>query len=409
MKDDIQDVPAPTGAIDWASEKHVGAVVDHTGRLVARYEFSHSAAGLAAMLRRFAQHGVERVAIERPDGPVVDTLLDSGLTVFVIHPRQMKNLRGRYGNAGNKDDTLDAFVLADVLRTDAARLRPLQRDTDATRGLRALTRARKDLVEARVALTNQLLANLQLVLPGAVGLFSRLDSPISLAWLRRFTTQQQADWLSPRRFNIWLRGQGYCGHKTGQQLHDHLVAAPRGLSGIEGDARAVVTLALLDSIGQLNGRIAVLERQIREALELHPDAHIFTSLPKGGIVRAATMLAEIGDARGRFPTDDALAALAGVAPSTRRSGKLHAVTFRYACDKKLRDAIINFADDSRHASPWAADIYTRAKARGCRHPHAVRILARAWVRIIWRCWQDGTAYDPNSHGGHQRLLMAAAA
>jgi transposase len=380
-----------------------------TGRLLARYEFSHTAAGLAAMLRRFAQHGVERVAIERPDGPVVETLLDGGFTVFVIHPRQLKNLRGRYGNAGNKDDALDAFVLADVLRTDALRLRPLERDTDPTRALRALTRARKDLVEARVALTNQLLANLQLALPGAIGLFHDLDSPISLAWLRRFTTQTQADWLSPKRFDAWLRGQGYCGRKTGQQLHDHLTAAPRGLEGIEADARGLVTSALLDAIGHLNSRIDLLERQIREQLELHPDAHIFTSLPKGGIVRAATLLAEIGDARGRFPTDDALAALAGVAPSTRRSGKLHAVTFRYACDKKLRDAIINFADDSRHASPWAADIYARARARKLRHPHAVRILARAWIRIIWRCWQDGTAYDPNKHGGHQRLLMTAAA
>jgi transposase len=409
MKDDSSNLPAPTGAIDWAKDSHAGAVVDHDGRLVARYEFSHTAAGLAAMARRFAQHDVHRVAIERPDGPVVETLLDAGFTVFVIHPRQLKNLRGRYGNAGNKDDALDAFVLADVLRTDHLRLRPLERDTEATRALRALTRARKDLVDARVALTNQLLANLQLALPGAIGLFHDLDSPISLAWLRRFTTQTQADWLSPKRFDAWLRGQGYCGRKSGRQLHDHLVAAPRGLHGIEAEARGLVTLTLLDAIGHLNGRIAVLERQIREQLELHPDGHIFTSLPKGGIVRAATLLAEIGDARGRFPTDDALAALAGVAPSTRRSGKLHAVTFRYACDKKLRDAIINFADDSRHASPWAADIYTRAKARNLRHPHAVRILARAWIRIIWRCWQDGVAYDPDKHGGHQRLLMATAA
>jgi transposase len=254
-----------------------------------------------------------------------------------------------------------------------------------------------------------LLANLQLVLPGAVGLFARLDSPIAIAWLRRFTTQTRADWLSPRRFDAWLVANSYCGRKTGGQLHAHLQAAPRGLDGIEADARACVTLGLVDSIEQLNRQIAQLERQIREALELHPDGHIFTSLPKGGIVRAATLLAEIGDARGRFPTDDALAALAGVAPSTRRSGKLHAVTFRFACDKKLREAIISFADDSRHASPWAADIYARARARNLRHPHAVRILARAWIRVIWRCWQDGVAYEPDKHGGHQRLLMTAAA
>ena len=353
MKDDTSNLRAPTGAIDWASEKHVGSIVDHSGRLLARYEFAHTAAGLTAMLGRFASHGVERVAIERPDGPVVETLIDGGFAVFVIHPRQLKNLRGRYGNAGNKDDGLDAFVLADVLRTDSVRLRPLERDTDATRALQALTRARKDLVEARVSLTNQLLANLQLALPGAIGLFSRLDSPISLAWLRRFTTQQQADWLSPKRFDAWLRGQGYCGRKSGRQLHDHLAAAPHGLTGVEADARGLITLTLLEAIGHLNDRITVLERQIREQLELHPDAHIFTSLPKGGIVRAATLLAEIGDARGRFPTDDALAALAGCAPSTRRSGKLHAVTSGSRATKRCvtRSSTSLTTADTPHPGP----------------------------------------------------------
>ena len=170
-----------------------------------------------------------------------------------------------------------------------------------------------------------------------------------------------------------------------------------------------MTLTLVATIAQLNDDIAELERQIGAALADHVDAHIFTSLPKGGTVRAATLLAEIGDARGRFPTDDALAALAGCAPSTRHSGKHHAVVFRYACDKKLRDAITDFADDSRHASPWAADIYNRARARKLHHPHAVRVLARAWIRVIWRCWQDHTAYDPAHHGGYNRLRITTAA
>jgi len=139
------DIPAPTGAIDWASTAHTGAVVDHHGQLVARYKFAHTANGLSSMLRRFAQHGVAAVAIERPDGPIVETLLDADLEVFVISSRQPKNLRGRYGSAGNKEDALDAYVLADVLRTDRRRLRPLERDGDHTRALRALTRARKDL------------------------------------------------------------------------------------------------------------------------------------------------------------------------------------------------------------------------------------------------------------------------
>jgi transposase len=129
----------------------------------------------------------------------------------------------------------------------------------------------------------------------------------------------------------------------------------------------------------------------------------FRSLPRAQALRAARLLAEIGDARGRFPTPEALASLAGVSPSTRQSGKSRIVGFRWAVDRQLRDALVEWAGDSRLSSPWAADICSRARARGHDHPHAVRVMARAWVYVIWRCWQDGVAYDPARHGGAQRL------
>jgi len=96
--------------------------------------------------------------------------------------------------------------------------------------------------------------------------------------------------------------------------------------------------------------------------------------------------------------------LAGVAPSTRQSGKMRSVGFRWSCDKQLRDAVCDFANDSRHANPWAADLYKRARARGHDHPHAIRILARAWLYLIWHCWQTNTAYDPAHHRALQALL-----
>ena len=98
-----------------------------------------------------------------------------------------------------------------------------------------------------------------------------------------------------------------------------------------------------------------------------------------------------------------------MAPSTRQSGQHHAVSFRWACDKPLREALTDFAADSRFDNPWAADTYDQARKRGKRHPHAVRILARAWVYVIWRCWQDGVAYDPERHHALQRILLAEAA
>jgi transposase len=187
-------------------------------------------------------------------------------------------------------------------------------------------------------------------------------------------------------------------------LHARLVAAPRGATGADGAGQAHVTRALLATLATLVEQIKVLAEQIAEQLALHADAHIFTSLPRSGTVRAARLLAEIGDCRARFPTPESLACLAGVAPSTRQSGKQRAVGFRWAADKQLRDAVTDFAGDSRHANPWAADLYRRAIARGHDHPHAVRILARAWLYVIWHCWRDGLAYDPGRHRALHRLL-----
>lgn len=128
-----------------------------------------------------------------------------------------------------------------------------------------------------------------------------------------------------------------------------------------------------------SSRFKTLSEQISEQLDAHTDAHIFTSLPRSGRVRAARLLAEIGDCRARFPTPEALFCLAGAAPSTRQSGKVKVVSFRWAADKQLRDAVCDFAGDSRRANPWAAKLYHDAIARGHDHPHAVRILARAWL------------------------------
>jgi transposase len=394
-----------TGGLDWARDDHAVSVVDARGRELVRHSVEHSAAGLAELVEVLACAKVCEVAIERPDGPVVEALLEAGMTVVVISPNQVKNLRGRYGSAGNKDDRFDAFVLADTLRTDRARLRPLTPDSDATIALRRACRARKDLVSHRVAVANPLRAHLRNAFPGAVGLFAEIDSPISLAFLTRFDTQDRADWLSGKRMAAWLTSVGYCGRVDPAVLHARLTAAPRGAVGEHGTAQAHITRALLAVLTTLAEQIKTLSTQISEQLTLHGDQHVFTNLPRAGRVRAARLLAEIGDCRARFPTPQALACLAGAAPSTRQSGKIRAVGFRWACDKQLRDAITDFAADSRKANPWAADLYNHARARGHDHPHAVRILARAWLFVIWRCWQDHTAYDPAQHRALQRLLQ----
>jgi transposase len=398
------DTTAPTAGIDWATDTNELCIVDPAGPVLARRNTRHDAAGIRRLLAECIDKGVARVAIERPDGPVVDALLAAGLDVVVITPRQVKNLRDRYGAAGNKDDRFDAYVLADVLRTDGHRLIALTPDTPQTLALRWAVRARTDLVEARIAVCNQLRAHLRVVFPAAVGLFADLDSPISLAFLSRFPTVDKAAWLSHKRLGAWLAANGYSGRQPTRMLLERLQTGPDGLAGEAAAAAAHTTMAYVETLKALRGQISALEAQIREQLALHPDAHTFTSLPRSGRIRAAKLLVEIGDARGRFPTDASLAALAGAAPSTRQSGRHHVVTFRWACDKKLRDAVTDFAADSRRASPWAAAIYNRHTAAGKTHQHATRILARAWLRVIWRCWQDRVAYDPTKHTGARPFL-----
>lgn len=389
---------------DWSNTDHAVCILDPDGRVLDRKVVEHTTPGLTRLVKLLFHHGVHEIAIERGDGPVVDTLLTAGLVVVVITPNQVKNLRSRYGSAGNKDDRFDAYILADVLRTDRHRLTPLTRSSAMTIALRSSVRARRDLVGHRVAPANQLRAHLQIVLPCVAGLFATLDSPISLAFMERFTTQASVDWLTPTRLATWLRRQGYSGRVSPEVLHHRLITAPRGSTGADADIHARTTLALVAVLHSLATQIDALEDSIAQQLAEHPDAHIVTSLPRSGTVRAARLLAEIGDARGRFPTADSLACLAGVAPSTRQSGKVKAVTFRWSADKEPRDAICDFAADSRHANPWAAQLYERARQRGHDHPHAVRIPARAWVDIIWRCWQDGVAYVPDNHPALQRVL-----
>jgi len=399
----------PTYAgIDWSWQHHALCIVDDQGNRVEEAMHPHSKPGLAKITTLLQHHGVERVGIERGDGPVVEHLLRDGFEVVVISARQVKSLRARYGSAGNKDDRFDAFVLADALRTDVGRWPVVQPDSPETVALRMLVRARQDLVTHRIAISNQLLAVLQHNFPGAIGLFSQLDNPISLTFLKRFPTQAKADWLSEARLAQWLRSHRY-HRKPPAELFAHLQQAATGRSaGPAAEASELIVLTLVDLLTKIREQQADLEDRIQAALLAHPDGPIFTSLPRAGIVRAAALLAEIGDCRARFPDSQALAAAAGVAPSTRQSGKHLNITYRRGCNKQLRAALVDWAQDTPRANPWAHDTYYRARARGCRHPHAARILAQAWTRILWRCWHDQVPYNPAVHGRLTNLQREAA-
>ena len=317
--------------------------------------------------------------------------------------------RPRFRPAGGKSDRFDAFVLCELARTDAHRFRELVPDTDQTKALRALTRGRELLVAQRVALCNQLRAELERFWPGATEIFADLDSPISLAFLQRYPSPHDARGLGEKRLAQWLARHHYCGRKPAAALLERLRRAPSGRAGeLESDARRGIVLALVAAIGPLVEQIRLLTSEIAHAVRTHPDGEIFLSLfrdPKS-VVTAATLLAEIGDCRERYPSAEHLAADAGMSPVAVESGRKKVATFRRGCDHRLRNATSTLADATRHWHPWAADHYARARSRGHDHPRALRTLGRAWTRVLWRCWQDHTPYDPARHHGLQQHITA---
>jgi hypothetical protein len=254
------------------------------------------------------------------------------------------------------------------------------------------------MVEQRVALANQLRSLLEGFWPGAAVIFADIDSPISLCFISKYPTPASAGRLGEKGMVKFMKANAYCGRRSAVELLARLHAAPSGLAGpTEAQASGEMVSAQLRVLIPLVNAIARLTARIEDTVAELPDGKIIMSFPRAGQICAAQILVELGDVRERFLSDDQLAAEAGVSPVTHASGKSHSVVFRRACNTNLRAAITCFADNSRHASLWAAEIYRNAKARGCKHAHAVRILARAWVRIIWRAWQDKEPYDLTKH------------
>jgi transposase len=287
--------------IDWASERHAVCVLDDAGGKASAFQISHTANGfdqLVARLARLGEPATLPVAIERPDGRLVDRLLEAGHPVVAVQPNAIKAWRDAEVLSGAKDDPGDAAVIAEYLRLRQHRLGTLQPFSPETRALRALVRTRTDLVDQRVAATNQLAACLDAFWPGAKAVFADVESPIALDFLTRYPTPESTAHLGERRMAAFLTKHGYSGRRPPAQLLARLHGAPAGLCGtVEVEARRDAVLAMVRVLRALNQAIKDLDRSVVAHLGEHPDAETFTSLPRSGQVNAAQALAEWGDCR----------------------------------------------------------------------------------------------------------------
>lgn len=392
--------------IDWATTKHDVCIIHGDGRVLDEFAVANTGDGLASLVERLRPHQPLRVAIEVPHGPVVDTLIESGLPVFALNPKQLDRFRDRFTTAGAKDDRRDARVLADSLRTDAHAFRELRREMPAVIELREWSRMRDELVAERTALGNRLREQLRRYFPAMLELGDPAE-PWLLDLHEAIPTPADAHRKRVASIEKHLRAQRIRRTSAGEVLQTLRQRPPHVAPGtIEAAcahsallrARLRLVIAQIATAEQqlatLTQRIAdeTAEADAEQVGEQRDMVEILRSLPGVGRIVLPTLLAEAF----RLLRDQdyhALRRLAGIAPVTRRSGKSLQVLMRRACSSRLRSALHHMAATAaQHDSHWKAR-YAACRARGHNHAHACRCVADRMLAVAFAMLRDGTRYD----------------
>ena len=365
-------------------------------------------AGLADLDSELARHGAPAaVAVERSEGILVEHLQARGHAAFAVSPRIAAGARERYRVAPTKDDRFDAFVLADTLRHEHHHWRALAVPSPLLAEIRALTRDRDRLLETQQATEAQLRAILESYHPAPARLFSSIDRQITLSFILEYPTPAAASRLRAARVGGFCKRNSYTGRVPAQVLAERLRAnlLSASVGTVAGKSFSARSFARL--LQMLNEQLSDYDDAIASAVAEHPDGGVFASFPGVGPVLTGVLLAEIGEDRSRYPRAAILLSEAGLAPVTRSSGRSRSVRFRYAANRRLREAAMWWAFNSIKESPWAAAAFHEARhERGQRYHRALRGLAARWMRILWRCWSDGVDYDVARHGAASRTQAA---
>jgi len=354
--------------IDWARSKHDLVLMDAHGQVNQHLQVTHDAAGMQRIAAAIAEHepraGQVRVAIEMHDGAMLAWLLEQGYSIYGINPKSAQRARDRYRPAGGKDDASDAFILADMLRTDRGSLRPIRPDSHATLELRSLVELRADRVHERTALFHRLRCRLDEWCPD----LSRLCDDLHRIWqrrlLERFPLQQDLHPVHGRTIHAFIR-QHRLGPETAARIKAARQATPMPIPEAMMTSLRLDIEYLLAQIELLTQAVADLDERIQQKLTEHPDAQVFQSLPVKGTNTIATLLAGFGEDRQQCPGHRQLAAAWGVAPLTIQSGKHRSVRRRHAADQTLNPSLMHFAFNT-----------ARRTSTKCTHPerHEVKRL-----------------------------------
>ena len=387
--------------VDWADQEHQVCVIDEAGSKIRQMKLAERVAEMTEFGRWLDEQrgaGIELWAsIEKPEGRIVDFLLDHGVVVYPVNPKALDRVRDRYRVSQSKSDAFDAYVLADFLRTDHGHLKALTPSSIEAQEMKIVTRDHLSLTRQKVRFLNQLRITLKEYYAQPLEAFSELDTPLALDFLKEYPTPQALSKLSRKQWGVFAKEHRLTQRRTEelwQALQEPQLPVP------EHVVRAKAALVEV-YVGQLKPLVSALDRYAREIERFFADmpaADLVSGLPgaKSGTL-LPTLWAELGDAKERWESFRHLQAQAGSVPVTRASGKSHMVQFRFACNKRMRYALHWLAFASLTQSEWAKAYYQRQRARGHHHNQALRALGAKWLKIIFVIWRDHVPYDENYH------------
>ena len=387
--------------IDWADRHHDISVVNLAGKEKKRFRITHNLNGFNDLVvrLRFLKAEIRDVAfcIERPQGLLIEFLLKHGYVVYPINPKSAERYRDRHSTSSKKDDGFDAFVLADALRTDINRFKPLVPDSELSRELKMLVQDREHLVHTKTKILNQLTACLKEYYPTGLEIFSKLQNDVTICFLKNYSTSGSLDKMTFKEFKKFMNSNKYPWKmlgKTPKSLFQEIQSMKPFLSADPAvvKAKSRLMLALLGQLETLVSQVKQYDGEIEKLMNQHPDNDIFTSLPGSGKKVSAKLSAYFGEDRKRFDSYESVQRLAGTAPVTKSSGNMHYVHWRWACQKNFRNALTQFAFSSLGKSIWARKYYQDKRDKGKTHSAALRALANKWVKIIYTLWKNRRMY-----------------
>lgn len=385
--------------IDWADDHHDIHIADDNETKVDSFRIKHDPEGLSCLRDKIRKLPVSKdqvlIAIETHKHLLVDFLLDEGYTIYSINPRSVDSYRDRYRVSGAKDDSFDAMVLANIIRTDRNQHRALMPNSDLARELKILTQDEQRLIRLKTKLLNQIQSCLKDYYPKALELFSEIDQAITLEFLIQFPQPKK---IPMKDLKSFFKKRSYPNRdKKVQEIYDKLSEPHIAVEEFTVRAKSRMLVALVTQLKTLLPQLAQYQKEIKKLFEQHPDHDIFKNLPGAGDKTAPRLLSEIGDVRERYIDAKNLQCDAGTAPVTKSSGKLKIVHMRFACRRSFKNVLYQFAFSSTLQSVWAKNFYDKQRFKNNTHSKALRALGNKWLEIIFHLWKTHAIYNENVH------------